>query len=249
MKYKHVRVDNTTTVAQINKMGGGGDKVKPPVTCNTTVVGLLSTEHDHSYCRTLTRGAECNSRQGIESIPRFEQLGVKQTNISPNRRALGSHRSRSVCGQIDRTETQICELETRSRSNSGRCSDVKLGSNSGYAFPPFCLISRCLAKIMKDQASLIVVTPVWPNQPWYSQILEMLIDQPILLPPMRELLMSPQGEMHSLLITGQLVLAAWNLSGNGLKQKGFQKNLLTSYSNHAGMAPKWLTQAPGKNVL
>ena len=122
---------------------------------------------------------------GIEGIPRFEQLGIKQTNISPNRRALGSHRSRSVCGQIDCTETQICELETRSRSNSGRCSDVKLGSNSGVCIPTILLNKQVLGENNEGSGILIVVTPVWPNQPWYSQILEMLIDQPILL------LMSP----------------------------------------------------------
>ena len=31
----------------------------------------------------------------------------------------------------------------------------------GYAFPQFALIGRCLAKVMKDQAVLVLVTPTW----------------------------------------------------------------------------------------
>ena len=133
--------------------GGGGHKVKSSVTDNTTVVGLLSTEHDHSYCRTLTRGTECDRRQGVESIPRFEQLGVEQTHFSPDRRVLGSHRGRSICGQIDRAKTQICQLESRSRSTGSRCSDIKLGSNSGVCLPSI-LPNRQVLGENKERSSI-----------------------------------------------------------------------------------------------
>ena len=32
---------------------------------------------------------------------------------------------------------------------------------NGYAFPPFCLISRCLQKIVLEQATLIMLVPMW----------------------------------------------------------------------------------------
>jgi hypothetical protein len=38
----------------------------------------------------------------------------------------------------------------------------------GYAFPPFNMIARCLTKIMKEEAELILVAPVWQAQPWWS---------------------------------------------------------------------------------
>ena len=37
--------------------------------------------------------------------------------------------------------------------------------SKGYAFPPFSLIGRILAKIRRDQASIIVVVPCWKIQP------------------------------------------------------------------------------------
>ncbi|XP_032904474.1 uncharacterized protein LOC116990664 [Amblyraja radiata] len=43
-----------------------------------------------------------------------------------------------------------------------------------YAFPPFCLISRCLIKIEQDSASGILVVPDWPTQPWFPLILRLI---------------------------------------------------------------------------
>ena len=35
-----------------------------------------------------------------------------------------------------------------------------------YAFPPFCLISRCVQKIIQDRATGILITPKWATQPY-----------------------------------------------------------------------------------
>ena len=46
--------------------------------------------------------------------------------------------------------------------------DWKRFSN-GFAFPPFCLITRCLQKIVQDRATIILVVPLWPTQAWFSR--------------------------------------------------------------------------------
>ena len=45
----------------------------------------------------------------------------------------------------------------------------------GYAFPPFCLIGKVLAKVRKDQSLLLIVTPTWQTQPWYAALLAMSV--------------------------------------------------------------------------
>ena len=40
-----------------------------------------------------------------------------------------------------------------------------------YAFPPFCLASRCVQKIIQDKATGILVIPLWPTQPFFSVVL------------------------------------------------------------------------------
>ena len=50
-----------------------------------------------------------------------------------------------------------------------------------YAFPPFCLIPRCVQKIIHDQASGILVIPRWTTQPFFTVLLNLLTDMPVIL--------------------------------------------------------------------
>ncbi|XP_063921239.1 uncharacterized protein LOC135136041 [Zophobas morio] len=50
-----------------------------------------------------------------------------------------------------------------------------------YAFPPFCLILRCLNRIVNAQAEGIMVVPFWPTQPWHSIFLKLLTQEPLRL--------------------------------------------------------------------
>jgi len=105
---------------------------------------------------------------------------------------------------------------------------------SGYAFPPFCLIGRCLRKVREERASLVLVAPVWKSQPWYPALLELLVDFPLMLPSDPLLLTDPFGQPHPLMTAGQLQLAAWKLSGSDNKQLEFQEKLHNSW--HPGGA-------------
>ena len=117
----------------------------------------------------------------------------------------------------------------------------------GYAFPPFCMIARCLAKVLRDVADLIIITPHWPAQPWFAQALMMSADFPVLLPPVEDLLLSPQGEKHPLVQSNHLTLIAWKVSGNVSKQKGFLEMLPLSSLNRDDRERSWLTEAPGRS--
>ncbi len=48
----------------------------------------------------------------------------------------------------------------------------------GYAFPPFCLISRCLQRIIHEMATVTMIVPMWTTQPWFTGVLNLLIDYP-----------------------------------------------------------------------
>ncbi|KAK6175741.1 hypothetical protein SNE40_014134 [Patella caerulea] len=57
-----------------------------------------------------------------------------------------------------------------------------------YCFPPFCLLSRCIQKILTDGCKGIIIAPIWPTQPWFSQILDIICFRPIILPARKNLL-------------------------------------------------------------
>ena len=50
-----------------------------------------------------------------------------------------------------------------------------------YAYPPFCLVSRCVQKIIQDHASGILAIPLWTTQPYFTAVLSLLTETPRVL--------------------------------------------------------------------
>ena len=66
----------------------------------------------------------------------------------------------------------------------------------GYALPPFCLIRMVLAKVRKGKSLLLIITPAWQTQPWFTALLAMSVQHPIILLNLTTLLHDPQGQKH-----------------------------------------------------
>jgi hypothetical protein len=51
---------------------------------------------------------------------------------------------------------------------------------TAYAFPPFSLdlIPALLHKAKREQATLVLVAPLWTTQPWWPLLIELLVDYP-----------------------------------------------------------------------
>ena len=94
-----------------------------------------------------------------------------------------------------------------------------------YAFPPIALIQKVLDKVERDECSLLLIAPVWPRRHWYTQVLSLLCDLPILLPDRHDLLSQHRGRVyHPDPKTFQL--AAWPLSGRASEREAFLKEQL-----------------------
>ena len=57
-----------------------------------------------------------------------------------------------------------------------------------YAYPPTSLIRACLNKVRTENVEIVLIAPVWPNQEWFPDLLDLSIDFPISLPPVQKLL-------------------------------------------------------------
>ena len=93
-----------------------------------------------------------------------------------------------------------------------------------YAFPPFCLISRCVQKIIQDRATGILIIPKWTTQPYFTVVLGLLIDTP------RVLRASAQNLVHPTLagphpLHHRLELLVCKLSGSPCKNQSFRQTL------------------------
>ena len=68
-----------------------------------------------------------------------------------------------------------------------------------YALPPFSVIGKVLHKIVLDVATWIIIVPNWPTQSWYSLLMKLLIDIPIILRSSKILLQHPaNSKPHTL---------------------------------------------------
>ena len=103
-----------------------------------------------------------------------------------------------------------------------------------YAFPPFSIVARVLAKISRDEATGILIVPRWTTQSWFPQMLTLLIDHPRQIPPSKQLLSLPHNPEVAHPLYKKLSLLAINLSGRQCRVWDYQTKLQTLSQNHGG---------------
>ena len=88
-----------------------------------------------------------------------------------------------------------------------------------YLFPPISIIQRVISKFNSDKTGHgLLICPYWPSQPWFPNLLEMLIAPPILIP-----LDMVEDEDRRLPRKCQLV--GWSIGSNHVERMGYQKRL------------------------
>ncbi|KAM4795634.1 uncharacterized protein WCC33_000698 [Rhinophrynus dorsalis] len=102
---------------------------------------------------------------------------------------------------------------------------------TNYAFPPFAMIQRTILTIRRQEATVVLVTPFWPAQPWFPALLELSVDFPREIPSFPLLLTDPAGLPHDLLVSGELRLMAWLISGVSRAPENFRAHLSSFYRN------------------
>ena len=84
-----------------------------------------------------------------------------------------------------------------------------------YAFPPLPLLQKVVRKARTDRPCLLLIAPKWPAQPWFPELLELAVEDPLPLSVgPRDLLQPRSGIPHA--NPGLLRLHAWHLCGGGL---------------------------------
>jgi hypothetical protein len=92
-----------------------------------------------------------------------------------------------------------------------------------FIHPPIVLIPHILRQLKQGKATSLLIAPHWPGQPWFPDLMEMLIDNPARLPvnPSTIYLPFAPKEVHPLWRTLHLVV--WPISGIAWSQLEFQK--------------------------
>ena len=109
--------------------------------------------------------------------------------------------------------TILCVTHTGSEGAINRCLTMDWNRIHAYAFPPFHLIPAVINKIRLSQCRIVLIAPLWPNRPWFPELLSLLVSPPVSLPVIPNLHAQLKGRiLHQK--PGHLQLHAWELSNN-----------------------------------
>ena len=238
-----LRLDNITAIASLNKMGGTHSRNLSDLAihiwnwCLERKI-LIHAEH---LPGSENIQADWHSRHTTDSSDwrlRREIFLLLEDRVGPF--TIDLFASRTSAQMIP-----YCSWRPDPFSMAVDALSIPWKGHYPYAFPPFALISRFLAKLREEEVSATLIAPVWSNQIWFPQLLHCLVDLPILLPPSQDILTNSLGQHHPLVLEGHLPLAAWIVSGKHAMQLDFQEELLRSSGGHGDPQLNPRTQVPG----
>ena len=146
--------------------------------------------------------------------------------VSNEKLKLGYPRNRSICLQSLPSTSHLYGSETRSSESGNRRSLTEMEKpETSICFPSFSLIGRILLRVREEGLTMILVTPNWPAQLWFSQILDLSITETLLLPQCQRLLAVPKGQVHPPVLNKTLKLTVWRISRKTWLSKEFQTRL------------------------
>ena len=102
-------------------------------------------------------------------------------------------------GRLIRSRPSYCDSRSPVLDNQAFTIDAfSMNWNylHAYAFPPTMLIPSVLNKICQCQCRIDLIAPLWPQQAWFSEVLQLLVSAPVHLPLVPNLL-SQQKESSS----------------------------------------------------
>ena len=126
-----------------------------------------------------------------------------------------------VCDSIQSQTPIVCISSSEQSSLSDRRIINELHA---YAFPPTILIPSILAKICQSRCIIVLIGPLWPQQLWILEVLQLLVSALIHLLLLPKLLIHAKGKFQHQNLPF-LAIHAWELSSNQLEIKSFRKTL------------------------
>ena len=240
IKSFHISIDNKTALSYLVKMGG----------ITSLPMSKLSKEiWEHLFLQQITVTAEYLS--GILNV-----IAESRNTIDRSEWKLKPKVFQAICQKIGCPEVDLFASRLFYQIKNILCMETRpLGTDALqqnwshhhllYAFPPFSLIQKVLQKVRQENVPLlIIVTPTWPGQCWYPELLCLSVRKPLLIQSQKDLLLNPQGESHRLFKNKKLHLVAWVVSGLDWRQKEFQRELPVLYQQVEGTHLLQLTHRP-----
>ena len=223
-----LQLDNTTAVAYVNHMGGMQSS-----DLNDLTIKLWQWCIEHSIWISAVHIAGTSNTVADTRSRVFHDNHEYMLNRSSFKTILDRFPNLNIDLFATRLNHQLEQYVSWKPDPGCMAVDafsINWHSSHFYAFPPFSLIGRCLQKICVDQASGVMIVPLWPTQTWFPSLLQMLFHQPWVLVAEPSLLEHPvTQEPHPL--HQALHLLVCPVSGIPSQVSTFQQKLPISSCN------------------
>ena len=169
--------DNSTAVAYVNNMGGK----MVSLNCIAYSIWELSLSFDYSIEAFHVPGVEnvcadslSRKREGSLEWKLHPTVWIAEHYFAPGIDLFASRLNYQVGRYVSWKQGRVAWAVD--------AFSVVWFCLKSYLFPPFSLLGKVLQKLKVEEVpSAVVVTPDWPTANWFSLILEMVINRPLLL--------------------------------------------------------------------
>ena len=234
---KHILVqsDNTSTVSYINAMGG----IKS-IPCNdmATVIWEWCIQRDIWLSATHIPGSEnIEADKESRALRDSTEWSLSQEVFNAIQERWGPFDIDLFASRLNFKVPQYVSWRPDPGAHFINPFFMDWKPHYFYAFPPFSVLANCLQKIQQDQSTGLLIAPLWTTQPWFTPLLNLLTDHPLVLPQSDTLLVQPHSNaIHPL--SKRLQLIACKVSGNPSTSVLFQAKLPTSSCSLGQLVPK-----------
>jgi hypothetical protein len=241
-----IRSDNTSTCAYINKQGGTKSWEMCAQACR---LWSWCLERDMLLRAVFIPGV---SNVSADSLSRGKVLQGPLTGPIDHREwMLNKEVVQSVfllfgeplvdlfAARVNAQLPKFCALTVGQQEMATDALSIPWTHLFSYAFPPVIILNRVISKVLRERARMVLIAPQWPERPWFSSLLHMLVEPPVCL-PLRQDLLSQGGQLHTNPAFFKLV--AWRISGDPLESAEFRRRLSMSRST------RWF-HGPGQSTV
>lgn len=211
-----LRVDNSTAVAYINRMGG---VQYPHLTQITREIWDWCEDRGlyiyASYIKSSNNiVADAESRRNHPDI----EWELDDRAFNHITRCFGSPVIDLFASRINKKCEAYISWHRDPDAIAIDAFTISWANKHFYAFPPFSIILKVLRKIIAEKSKGIVVVPSWPTQPWYPVFQALTVSKVLSFPPHKRALISHSSSSR---IHQSITLEVAVLSGRHYQEEAY----------------------------
>ena len=147
---------------------------------------------DNPQSKTLPRFTKCHCGRSFQEKPNSTHRVVPvPSDIQTEHSTLGTSSDRLICHQSKHETPNLCVFHSRPTGLGGGCTEHFQEEHNRLRFSSNSTITKSGSELLSQECRIILIALGWPTKPWFWDLVELSVDHPRQLPPIRSLLKQP----------------------------------------------------------